>query len=67
MYRRPYFLFPDQEKTRRAVADLVEAGVAERHERHMHAVAKDGIPLAGLPVATARQRRDVGDPVGEEG
>ena len=55
MLRRLYFLFPDEHSTRRAVEDLVRAGVKENF---MHAVGREGIKLASLPPATLRQRRD---------
>lgn len=55
MKRRLYFLFPDADAARRAVADLGTNGVATRQ---IHAIARDGVDLGGLPPASAAQRRD---------
>jgi hypothetical protein len=55
MYRRLYLAFPTTNQARRAVADLQTAGIPTDH---MHAVAKDGTDLSGLPRATEGQRHD---------
>jgi hypothetical protein len=55
MYRRLYFSFPTPAQTRAAVADLQGAGVPFDH---MHALAREGTDLTGLPQATQRQRHD---------
>jgi hypothetical protein len=57
MKRRLYFLFPDVEKARRVVEDLTRAGI---DQMHMHALAKEGVALPGLPGATSLQRADWG-------
>ncbi|BAW80720.1 hypothetical conserved protein [Candidatus Nitrosoglobus terrae] len=46
--RRLYFLIPNVENARKVVDKLLLARV---EERHMHAVAKEGIPMEGLPEA----------------
>ena len=55
MNRRLYLSFPTPAQARQAVADLRGAGVPTDH---MHAIAKEGTDLTGLPGATPRQRRD---------
>lgn len=57
MNRRLYFLFPDEERARRAVDGLREIGIADRN---IHAVAKDEDRLKRLPKTTPRQRKDLG-------
>ena len=57
MKRRLYFLLPDTEHTR-AVVDELEASGIDR--KHMHVIAAQGVDLEGLPVATRKQRRDLG-------
>jgi hypothetical protein len=56
MKRRLYFLFSDINQARKAVTDLDGLGV---DPGHMHALARPGTDLSGLPPATERQRRDV--------
>ena len=56
MKRRLYFLFPDATQTRAAVEDLTWHGIGKRH---IHAVARAGVPLDGLPKASAWQHRDL--------
>ncbi len=56
MKRRLYFLFPDTAQARSAVDDLAWHGIGKRH---IHAVARDGVDLEGLPKASAWQRRDL--------
>jgi len=55
MYRRLYFLFPDEIQTRRVVDELHSAGI---QERHVHAVARGATEFRRLPAATRRQSRD---------
>jgi hypothetical protein len=56
MKRRLYFLFPDAVQARLAVKDLTWHGVGKRH---IHAVARNGVTLEGLPAASQWQRRDL--------
>jgi hypothetical protein len=56
MKRRLYFLFPDALQARIAVDDLTWHGVSKWH---IHAVARAGASLEGLPKASASQRRDL--------
>lgn len=53
--RRLYLLFPGQRFAERAVADLQELGV---DQRHIHTVAKQGVDITNLPKATLMQRHD---------
>jgi len=55
MYRRLYLSFPTASQARRALADLKDAGI---RTDHVHALAREGTDLAGLPAATAAQRHD---------
>ena len=55
MVRRLYLTFPTSSQAARAVADLQGAGV---RRDHMHAVAKPGTDLSGLPRATEGQKHD---------
>jgi hypothetical protein len=55
MVRRLYLTFPTSSQARRAVADLEGAGVLPAN---MHAVAKSGTDLSGLPRATEGQKHD---------
>lgn len=55
MRRRLYFLFPDESQARRVVDELKDAGV---REKHVHALAREGLELTSLPLATQRQKRD---------
>jgi hypothetical protein len=55
MVRRLYLTFPTSSQAARAVADLQGAGV---REDHMHAVARPGTNLSGLPRATEGQKHD---------
>jgi hypothetical protein len=57
MKRRLYFLFPDAQKARRAVEELDQAGI---DRTHIHALAKEGVALPGLPGATPLQKADWG-------
>jgi hypothetical protein len=56
MKRRLYFLFPDTAQSRIAVEDLTWHGIGKRH---IHAVARAGVALEGLPKASEWQRRDL--------
>jgi hypothetical protein len=55
MYRRLYLAFPTSSQATRAVADLQGAGVPREC---MHALAKPGTDLSGLPRATEGQKQD---------
>ena len=56
MRRRLYFLLPDTGSARQVVDDLLLARI---EERHMHFMAKDGIPLDGLHEASILQKSDI--------
>lgn len=56
MRRRLYFLLPD---TRRARQILDELLLARIEERHIHLLAREGMPMEGLPVANLLQRSDL--------
>lgn len=56
MKRRLYLLFPDTRCARVAADDLVWHGIGKRH---IHAIARAGVALDGVPVATLRQQRDL--------
>jgi hypothetical protein len=53
--RRLYFLLPDIETTQKVVDELLLARVGERH---IHVIAKEGIPLEDLPEASLIQKSD---------
>ena len=55
MHRRLYFVLPDAGHARAAAADLRAAGL---DDAHLHALAREGTDLAGLPPASPRQRID---------
>ena len=55
MTRRLYFVFPDPAHARAAVDHLRAAGL---DDAHLHALAREGVDLAGLPPASPRQRID---------
>ena len=57
MKRRVYFLIPDSGHTQAVVDDLEAFGI---NRGAMHVLAKAGVDLDGLPVATGRQRTDAG-------
>jgi len=57
MKRRLYFLLPDTAHVRAVVDDLNAGGI--RHSS-MHVVAKPGIDLDDLPLASSRQLHDTG-------
>ena len=54
MLRRLFFLFPDEKHAQRAVDQLINQNIPERH---MHAIAR-GVELSSLPEATERQKKD---------
>lgn len=58
MKRRLYFLLPDTSHARSAVKDLEASGI---DLDALHVIARPGTDLDGLPVATGRQRRDLGE------
>ncbi|QBQ55590.1 DUF1269 domain-containing protein [Nitrosococcus wardiae] len=53
--RRLYFLIPDVKNARKIVNELLLARV---EERHIHILAKEGIPLEDLPEAGLMQKSD---------
>ena len=57
MKRRLYFLIPDTGHARAVVNDVEGTGIKTAA---MHVLAKPGIDLNGLPLATGRQRMDAG-------
>ena len=57
MKRRLYFLIPDTGHAQAVVDDLEAFGI---NRDAMHVLAKAGIDLGRLPVATGRQRTDAG-------
>ncbi len=57
MKRRLYFLIPDTGHAQAVVDDLDAFGI---NTAAMHVLAKPGIDLGDLPVATGRQRADTG-------
>ncbi len=54
MLRRLFFLFPDEKHAQRAVDQLINQNIPERH---MHAITR-GDRLSSLPEATERQKND---------
>jgi hypothetical protein len=57
MKRRLYFLLPDAAHARAVVNELMASGI---RYNAMHVVAKPGLETGDLPVATSRQREDIG-------
>lgn len=55
MLRRVYFLLPEKSQALDMVKELQESGIPEGH---LHALAKPGIDLSGLPIATRGQQTD---------
>jgi hypothetical protein len=53
--RRLYFLIPDIATARTVVDELLLARV---EERHIHVIAKEGMPLGDLPEASLLQKSD---------
>jgi hypothetical protein len=53
--RRLYFLVPDVEDARKIVDELLLARI---EERHIHLIAKEGIPMENLPEAGFMQKSD---------
>lgn len=56
MRRRLYWLLPDVESARRTADDLLLAKV---DDRHMHFLARPGLPLGSLHEASVLQKTDV--------
>lgn len=56
MRRRLYFLVPDIRSAKVVHNELL---LAKIEERHMHVIARDGIPLDDLPEADLRQKSDL--------
>ncbi len=56
MRRRLYFLLPDIQRARQILDELLLARI---EERHIHILAREGIPMNNLPSATLLQRSDV--------
>lgn len=56
MRRRLYFLLPDTTSAKQVVDDLLLARI---EERHMHFMARDGVPLDGLHEASILQKSDI--------
>ena len=54
--RRLYFLVPDVPTAKKVVDDLLLAHV---EWRHIHLVAREGVPLEALPEATLAQKSDL--------
>ncbi len=54
MIRRLYFTFPSADVAQRAVDELQQSDISLKH---MHALARSGVDLTGLPPSTANQRR----------
>lgn len=54
--KRIYFLVPNIEITRKVVNDLLLARI---EERHIHVLAKSGMPLEDLPEASILQKKDL--------
>ena len=57
MLRRLFYLFPEKSQVHAVVDELQKRGI---DYGRMHALAKDGVDLDGLPSATARQSSDIG-------
>jgi len=57
MKRRLYFLLPDPAHARAVVADLTASGI---RYNAMHVVAKPGLELDDLPIASSSQLSDTG-------
>ncbi len=53
--RRLYFLLPDLDTTHKVVEELLLSHV---EERHIHIIAKEGVPLGDLPQANLLQKSD---------
>jgi hypothetical protein len=56
MNRRLFFLFPDKGHAREVVQKLKNNDVAVDH---IHALAKPGVDLDGLPIASRQQKNDM--------
>jgi hypothetical protein len=53
--RRLYFLLPDLDVAHKVVDELLLARI---EERHIHVIAKEGVPLGDLPEASLLQKSD---------
>ncbi len=56
MRRRLYFLLPNIELVRKVVDELLLARI---DEGHIHVLARDGVPMKGLPEANILQKSDL--------
>lgn len=56
MSRRLYFLVPDIEHAKRIVQELLLARI---EQRHIHVIAKEGVPLEDLPEAGILHKSDL--------
>ena len=56
MTRRLFFLFPDREHALQAAKELVSSGF---DSARMHTIARNDIPLDGLPDSSSEQRTDL--------
>jgi len=56
MNRRLFLLFPDREHALQATEELIASGF---DRAHMHAIARQDIPLDGLPESSPEQRTDL--------
>ena len=56
MYRRLYFVLPDETHAQQVVHDIEASGV---DRSHIHVVPGHGVKLTQLPPATLRQQHDV--------
>ncbi|MHB8427940.1 MAG: hypothetical protein ACYDGU_09275 [Acidiferrobacterales bacterium] len=55
MYRRLFFVLPDEAHTMQVVHDIEASGI---DRSHIHAVPGHGVTLTQLPTATPRQQHD---------
>lgn len=51
-----FFLFPDKQDASKAVQDFIQEDISIKQ---IHALARQGVNLDGLPVAAPNQRRDM--------
>ena len=56
MYRRMYFVLPDETHALQVMQDIEESGV---EHRHIHGVSGRGVTLTHLPEASMRQQHDI--------
>ncbi len=62
MYRRLFFVLPDETHAMQVVHDIEASGV---DHNHIHAVPGHGVTLAQLHLATPRQQRDAAGRIGK--